>query len=238
MKKLLFLLVFLPFVAFGQDKYAPSKENKWGVGLGYRFGTVLADSINPFEITLQYRIKGKHTIYASFPFRYKRGFDDSWKPSEKYDDTNPYRYKGDNKTWNNLQGLEIGYNYNLYLKKGFSVFGGSGLEYLRYKCGYEYEIFNYEYENITYKELMHHVIKKDAYSLIPHIGLRYAYKHIEGEVRYSLYLSYIHQNYSDYVLTADWGNEYNQSSENIDFAHLDHEFQTRSSFSFKLSYYF
>lgn len=231
MKRFLFLLLFLPFVAFGQDKYAPSKENKWGIGVGYRFGTMFDYAPDPIEVSLQYRMDGKHTIYATYGFSIQRGFNNREPIVDQADN-----YLKENNTWYNSNGIEVGYNYNMYIKKGFSLFGGAGLNFTCYKTGKEHIVADWDNteDYIYYYDIEKSLTHWYAYSLAPHVGVRYTYKHIEGEIRYSVYLSMLHPKSTDIDET------YNNNEHGEAFLPntLSDEFRTTGTLSLKLSYYF
>lgn len=179
MKRIILFLLLFPFWTIAQEK-----ENKWGIGIGYKTNTAVADSIHPIELSLQYRIQNRHTVYLNIPFRIKH-----YNYTENPDMEERYQRK-DNKC-EDIIGVGIGYNYGIPIKFDFSAFGGIGLEYLFYSkkkgANLLYEMDDPEHTGVYLKAHQ----KKNAYSVIPHIGARYFYKHIQAEIKYSLYMSFI-----------------------------------------------
>ena len=179
MKKILLLCILFPLFVHSQTA---EHVKKFGIGVGYSLNTAIDNSIHPIELLIQYRATQNHSFYLDIPIYIVD------KKEDCYDEEYSILVDGDG--IDNLWGIGIGYTYSKPLYSNFYGFIGIGFEYQHckdkekiYKDFSENEfvsILEYRYSN-----------KKDAYSVLPQLGLRYVLGPIEAELKYKLYISRI-----------------------------------------------
>lgn len=184
----MFLLLLIPLMAYSQSE---NKENKFGIGVGYSFNSVL-DSMRPFEVVLKYRLKDRHTFYLNVPFQISR----------KHKDLSNKNYKAEHWKRKSAYGAGCGYDYAIPISSNLSGFVGVGFEYIHFKDqfhGYMATTDNTSFPSV-YKAHWKTYVKKNAYSLLPSVGVRYSIGHWEAEMKYKLYISRIKEDTDDYYM--------------------------------------
>lgn len=175
MKKIVFALLMLPLFLSAEEK-----ENKFGIGIGYRTHAAMSDDAHPVELNLQYRLKDRHTFSLEIPF---------WLKHQKY--LHDPAYNSYVQSSNYIVGVGIGYDYGIPIKNNFYAFGGAGIEYL-HAANNKITDMHYILEDGEEVDSYEKDKKRgNAYSLTPNVGLRYCYKHIQAEIKYTLHVSYM-----------------------------------------------
>lgn len=217
----MFLLLLIPVIAYSQSENKEKKQNKFGIGVGYSFNSVLGDSIHPFEIVLKYRLKDRHTFYLNVPFQISR----------KHKDLSSENQNAEHWKQKNVYGVGGGYDYTIPITSNFSGFVGLGFEYTYFKD--QFKGYTERTETPVYKAHWKAFVKKNAYSLLPSTGVRYSIGHWEAEMRYKLYVSKIKEDTDDYYLIGEGpGFSYLSSP------YTDNETSCVGVLSFYLTYFF
>ena len=221
MKKLVFfLLLLLPVAATSKNFNNDVPKHRVGISAGYNFKNILGDTLRPFEISLKYQFKGRHTFHFSVPFYYSiYRTDYIGAPDQhglQYTDRNKRRmYVG------------VGYDYAIPVYKFISGFFGGEFEYSRMYVTYLGDIYvEGEMNSMWNSEVLH-----KTYSIIPYMGIRFSYKHWEAELKYELYLSRINPHIKSYY------KEGNNTNRTVD-PHKRYSNEINRLFSFNLTYYF
>ena len=163
MKYLNFLiLLMLPFMGLAQND-EPTKQHKFGVGLGYNFNSVMDDTIRPLEVSLRYKLNDKHTFQLYVPFlKSSISLRSEW-PSFHYIQT-VFEVK------KKAIGVGISYDYVPVSLLFFDFFVGMRAEYASY-C-YETNILNHNnwfgdraYDNTFYSKT------NDYFAISPNVGV-------------------------------------------------------------------
>lgn len=224
MKKIMFLLLLIPVIAYSQSENKEKKQNKFGIGVGYSFNNVFGDSIHPFEIVLKYRLKDRHTFYLNVPFQISRKHKDL-----SNEDRNAEYWKR-----KKVYGIGGGYDYTIPITSNFSGFVGLGFEYTYYKDLFKgYTATTENTISPVYKAHWETFVKKNAYSLLPSAGVQYSIGHWEAEMRYKLYVSKIKEKTDDYYLMDEGSGSSYWST-----PYLDYETSCIGVLSFYLTYFF
>lgn len=174
MKKLTFLLCFfISFMGYAQTEQ-PSKQHKFGVGLGYNFNSVIGDSIRPVELSLRYRVNDKHTLHLYAPLSFKK------TSIHNADDTRKQT----------LYGIGIGYDYTFYTYSHLDFFAGLSADYQWYQNRWDfhrtYDI--YEGAEFQYKkeDIYFYWDKARGVTLAPHLGFRFSTHKVGTELNLNL----------------------------------------------------
>lgn len=224
MKKIMFLLLLIPVIAYSQSENKEKKQNKFGIGVGYSFNNVFGDSIHPFEIVLKYRLKDRHTFYLNVPFQISR----------KHKDLSNEDHNAEHWKRKNVYGIGGGYDYTIPITSNFSGFVGLGFEYTYYKDLFKgYTATTENTISPVYKAHWETFVKKNAYSLLPSAGVQYSIGHWEAEMRYKLYVSKIKEKTDDYYLMDEGSGSSYWST-----PYLDYETSCIGVLSFYLTYFF
>ena len=173
MKKLVFfLLLLLPVAATSKNFNNDVPKHRVGISAGYNFKNILGDTLRPFEISLKYQFKGRHTFHFSVPFYYSiYRTDYIGAPDQhglQYTDRNKRR----------MYGLGVGYDYTIPVYKFISGFFGGEFEYSRMYVTYVGDIYvEGEMNSMWNSEVLH-----KTYSIIPYMGIRFSYKHCKNNI--------------------------------------------------------
>ena len=225
MKKtfLLFFILF-PFIAYSQTEKT-GEYRKFGIGMGYRFNSVMGDSLRPVEISLRYRINDRHTLQLYAPVSYKktsiRHADDIWKQT--------------------LWGVGLGYDYIYCTYSHMAFFAGIKADYQWYQNR------NDEYykgpkhlsdgSSFETEQIYYYWDKSRGLTISPNIGIRFfPIKNIATEALISIPFSKERkESYSFYSETAPGGNG---SSEMFYPDKRINQFKISSNIYVNISYYF
>ena len=222
MKKVIFfLLLLLPFAAASKNFNNDIPIHRVGISAGYNFKNILGDTIRPFEITLKYQFKGRHTFHFSVPFYFA-------KEKVEYQLDPEYQvHISENNKKKSMYALGFGYDYAIPVYKFISGFFGGEFEYSRLKVTYDgYVVSLGETSPMWNSEVLY-----ETYSIIPYTGIRLSYKHWEAELKYGLYLSRINPHIKSYY------KEGNNTNRTVD-PHKRYSNEINRLFSFNLTYYF
>lgn len=178
MKYLKFLiLLMLPFVGFAQND-KPTKQHKFGVGLGYNFNSVMGDTIRPFEVSLRYKLNDKHTFQIYMPFMKSTStFRTEWASYHYIQTIKDVKKKA--------IGVGIGYDYVPVSLLFFDLLIGIRAEYASYY--HETNIINHSlwqdnraYDNTFYSK------KNNYFAVIPNVGVGMKWHEVYFDARFMM----------------------------------------------------
>lgn len=161
----------LPLMGFAQND-KPTKQHKFGVGLGYNFNSVMGDTIRPFEVSLRYKLNDKHTFQLYVPIRMKE--------NENY----TYSKLKNAAFSENLWGLGIKYDHSFFKRNGVDFILGLDLGYQNMNTN---NFRNYYYDDYSMMEEWR--IKRDVLYLGIPVGLRCVFDRFGIEMCYAPRLS-------------------------------------------------
>ena len=211
MKKILLLCILFPLFVHSQTA---EHVKKFGIGVGYSLNTAIDNSIHPIELLIQYRATQNHSFQE-----------------DCYDEEYSILVDGDG--IDNLWGIGIGYTYSKPLYSNFYGFIGIGFEYQH--CKDKEKIYkDFSKEEFVYISDYHYGNKKDAYSVLPQLGLRYVLGSIEVEVKYKLYLSRVRDARYVYEEVIDYEGFQSPTHRRP----IYHGNSIRNTVSFSISYFF
>ncbi|SEF70965.1 hypothetical protein [Parabacteroides chinchillae] len=119
-------------------------------------------------------------LYLNVPFQISR----------KHKDSSGEEYIKHNWERKNVYGVGAGYDYNIPIYSHLSGFIGIGFKYTHFKnkvsgSANSTDKLPSDFQTKAYWESS---VNKNAYSLLPSVGIRYSIGHWEAEVKYKLYL--------------------------------------------------
>lgn len=167
--KKLIILLFVPMLAFAQNDTS-AKQQKFGVGLGHNFNSVMGDTIRPFEVSLRYKLNDKHTFQLYAPFLTQNN-------SFRSEITSRHFIQTVLDTKKKAFGIGIGYDYAVYSFSFANFLVGARAEYLSFN--YETDMSNNHiwtdpdsgrrYDAIDYT---FYTRKGNWFAISPEIGIR------------------------------------------------------------------
>ena len=171
------ILLMLPFMGLAQND-EPTKQHKFGVGLGYNFNSVMGDTIRPLEVSLRYKLNDKHTFQLYVPFlKSSSSFETEWSSFHFIQTSKEIKKKA--------IGVGISYDYTPISISFIDFFVGMRAEYASYY--HETNIFNVNmwldnraYDNTFYSKT------NNYFAISPNVGVGVKWHEVCFDARFML----------------------------------------------------